>query len=168
MLDVLRNNAAALQTWLQSWLSADAGLWGLFASAFLSATVLPGSSEVVLLALVTAYPPLVWQAFGVAVLGNLLGGALTFAMGWAGRQGYQRFQGVQHRVQLGHPGVEKLRRLGPPALVLAFLPLVGDALVLAAGWLRLPVLHSLWWMAVGKALRYGLLLAGLQGLVALG
>ena len=58
--------------WLQSWLSADAGLWGLLLSAFLSATVLPGSSEVVLVALVGAYPQLLWPAFAVALVGNVL------------------------------------------------------------------------------------------------
>ena len=98
--------------------------------------------------------------------GNLLGSALTFGMGWAGKGGYERFQGVQSRVQLEHPRVQQLRRRGPPALVLAFLPLVGDALVLAAGWLRMPVWQSLAWIALGKAARYALLLAGLKGLLA--
>ncbi len=166
MLETIQTGVAGLQAWLQSWLSADAGLWGLFLSAFLSATVLPGSSEVVMSALITAYPQLVWQAFAVALSGNLLGSSLTFGMGWAGQQGYQRFQGVQSRVMLNHPRVEQLRRRGPPVLVLAFLPLVGDALVLAAGWLRMPFWHSLLWIAVGKAARYLLLLAGLKGVLA--
>ena len=62
----------ALSAWLQEWMSAEAGLWGLFLSAFVSATVLPGSSEVVMAALLTAYPHLAWQAFGIATLGNVL------------------------------------------------------------------------------------------------
>lgn len=166
MMEALQSNLATLQAWLQTWVTADAGLWGLFASALLSATVLPGSSEVVMAGLVTAYPHLLWPAFAVALAGNLLGSALTFGMGWAGRQGYQQFQGVQHRVKLGRPGIEaKLQRYGPPALVLAFLPLVGDALVLAAGWLRLPLLPSLLWIALGKGLRYAVLLAVLKGVL---
>ncbi|NTU75211.1 MAG: hypothetical protein HGA86_03740, partial [Anaerolineaceae bacterium] len=44
-----------LSAWLQSWLSVEAGLWGLFFSALVSATVLPGSSEVVMTALLTAF-----------------------------------------------------------------------------------------------------------------
>ncbi len=159
---------AALQAWLQSWLSADLGLWGLFASALLSATVLPGSSEVVMVGLITAYPHLSGPAFAVALAGNVLGSALTFGMGWAGRQGYQRFQGVQHRVPLAHARIDQLLRHGPPALLLAFLPLVGDALVLAAGWLRLPFVPSMLWIALGKALRYALLLAALHGLLSFG
>ena len=166
MWDLMTGWLALLQIWLQSWMSADAALWGLWLSAFLSATVLPGSSEVVMAALVTAYPHLLWQAFFVAMAGNMLGSALTFGMGWAGKQGYERFQGVQSRVQLAHPRVQQLRRLGPPALVLSFLPLVGDALVLAAGWLRMPAWQSLVWIALGKAARYAVLLAGLKGLLA--
>lgn len=167
MVDSIKNVVQGLQTWLQSWLGADAGLWGLLLSAFLSATVLPGSSEVMIAALVTAYPHLVWQAFAVAVAGNLLGSMLTFGIGWAGQQGYARFQSVQSRVQMGHPRMQQLRRHGPPALVLAFLPLVGDALVLAAGWLRLPFWPSLLWIALGKAARYAVVLASVKGLLAL-
>ena len=152
--------------WLQTWMSPAAGLWGLFFSAFASATILPGSSEVVLSALVTAYPALAWGAFWVALSGNLVGALLTFGMGWASRRGYERFQRV--RVDEQHPLVQRLRRLGPPALVLSVLPLVGDALVLAAGWFRMPFWQSMMWIAVGKGARYGLLLLGLFGVLSLG
>ena len=60
-----------LSAWLQSWLSTGAGLWGLFISAFASATVLPGSSEVVMTGLVTAYPGIAWHAFWVALAGRV-------------------------------------------------------------------------------------------------
>lgn len=152
-----------LSAWIQSWISAPAGLWALFASAFLSATVLPGSSEVVLGGLITAYPQQAFAAFWVALAGNVLGGGITFGMGWAARQGYARFQRVQ--IDQEGPHMQRLRRWGPPALVLAFLPLVGDAFVLAAGWLKLPLLQSMAWIALGKALRYGLVIAGVLGVL---
>ncbi len=155
-----------LSAWLQTWLNPAAGLWGLFFSAFASATVLPGSSEVVLSALVTAYPALAWWSFWVALSGNLLGALLTFGMGLASRRGYERFQRM--RVDEQHPLVQRLRRVGPPALVLSVLPLVGDALVLAAGWFRMPLWQSMMWIAVGKGARYGLLLLGLWGVLNLG
>lgn len=154
-----------VSTWLQSWASPEMGLWGLFGSAFLSATVLPGSSEVVLSALITAYPAKAWPGFGVALAGNLLGCLLTFAMGHAGRQGYERFQRV--KVDADSPQVQRLRRWGSPALVLSFLPLVGDALVLAGGWLKLPFWPSLFWIAVGKGARYLLIVLGMLGLLKL-
>jgi len=154
-----------LAAWLQSWMSADAGLWGMFVSAFLSATVLPGSSELVMAALVTAYPALAWQAFGVALAGNVLGCVLTYWMGHAGRQGYERFQRVN--VDLQNPRIQRLRRWGPPALFLSFLPLVGDALVLAAGWLKMPFWQSMLWIAAGKGARYLLLMMTLLGVLKL-
>ena len=157
---------AQASTWLQSWMSPEAGLWGLFFSAFLSATVLPGSSEVVMTALVTAYPELAWWALLVATVGNLCGAMLTFAMGLAGRHGYERFQRV--KVDEDNALVKRLRRVGPPALVLSILPLVGDALVLAAGWFRMPFWQSLFWIAVGKGGRYLLLVLGLKGVLSFG
>lgn len=155
---------ASTAAWLQSWMSADIGLTGVFFSALLSATVLPGSSEVVLTALITAWPALAWQGFAVALAGNLVGCLLTFFMGHAARNGYERFQKV--KVDLDRPLIQRLRRRGPPALVLSVLPLVGDALVLAAGWLKMPLWTSLFWIAVGKGTRYLLLVLGLKGLLS--
>lgn len=154
-----------LSLWLQSWVPPDWGLLGVFVSAFLSATVLPGSSEVVLAALITAYPSQAWPGFGAALSGNVLGCVITFWMGTWSRKGYQRFQKYQINDQ--GPQVQRLRRWGPPAMVLAFLPLVGDALVLAAGWLRLPFWPCMAWVTLGKGARYLLLLAGMWGLLSL-
>jgi len=154
----------AISAWLQSWMSAEMGLWGVFLSAFVSATILPGSSEVVLTALITAYPEQAWPGFWAALAGNLSGCLLTFGMGHAGREGYERFQRV--KVDLEQPNIRRLRRWGPPGLVLALLPLVGDALVLAAGWLKMPFWASLFWIAVGKGARYLLLVLGLLGVMS--
>jgi membrane protein YqaA with SNARE-associated domain len=154
----------AFSHWLQSWTTPEMGLWGLFGSAFLSATILPGSSEVVLSALITAYPQQAWPGFATALAGNLLGCLLTFAMGHAGRAGYERFQNV--KVDMDGPQVRRLRRWGAPALVLSVLPLVGDALVLAAGWLRMPLWQSLCWIALGKGLRYLMVVLGVLGLLS--
>lgn len=155
----------AVSAWLQTWMSAEMGLWGVFLSAFISATVLPGSSEVVLSALVAAYPEKVWAGFAVATAGNVIGCVTTFYMGHFGRQGYERFQRV--KVDLEQPNIRRLRRWGPPGLVLSFLPLVGDALVLAAGWLKMPFWQSMFWIALGKGTRYLLLVLGLLGLLKL-
>jgi membrane protein YqaA with SNARE-associated domain len=43
---------------------------------------------------------------------------------------------------------------------------VGDALVLAAGWFRMPFWASVFWIAVGKGLRYLLLVLGLIGVLS--
>ncbi len=153
-----------LQVWLQGWMSAEAGLWGLFFSAFVSATLLPGSSEFVMTALVTAYPDIVWQAFAVATAGNVVGCLLSYGMGYGAREGLERFRGV--KVDMDHPLVQRLRRWGTPALFLSFLPLVGDVLVVAAGWLKLPLGASMAWIAAGKAARYLVLALGLLGVLS--
>ena len=58
-----------------------------------------------------------------------------------------------------------LRRWGVWSLLLAWLPLVGDGLPIAAGWLRLNVWASAAMLLIGKFLRYGVLLAGVKGLM---
>lgn len=119
-----------------------ASLLSLFVSSFLGATLLPGGSEVVLFAVLKAYPGTQWMALGIATLGNTLGGMVSFLMGWL----------LPVTQQLKH--VDKLRRYGPPALLLAWMPLIGDALCLAAGWLRLNWWQAALYMAIGKFARY--------------
>ncbi|MDX8379692.1 MAG: YqaA family protein [Gallionella sp.] len=126
-------------------MTETASLLSLFASSFLAATLLPGGSEVVLFGVLQAYPDAVWRALGIATLGNTLGGMVSFGMGWL----------LPQTQQLKH--VEKLRRYGTPALLLAWAPLIGDALCLAAGWLRLNGWEAATFMAIGKFARYGLI-----------
>lgn len=155
---------AAMAEWVRGWLNAEAGLAGLFVSSFLSATLLPGHSEVVMVALIAAHPNWAWFAFGAALAGNLLGCLLTFGMGLAAHRGWERFRHLEVDNEGAH--ARRLRRWGPPALLLSFLPLVGDALVLAAGWLRLPLLHSMAWIALGKGLRYAAVVLITQGVLS--
>jgi membrane protein YqaA with SNARE-associated domain len=126
----------------------EAGLAGLLLVSFLSATLLPGGSELALLALVMRHPEQTTAAFALATLGNTLGGMTTYWMARALPEPKDR-----QRLALA-------QRWGAPVLLLAWAPLVGDALCAAAGWLRLPWLPSLLWMALGKAARYGVLIAG--------
>ena len=137
---------------LASWISPEAGLVGLFLAAFLSATVLPGGSEALLFALVKLHPGQLWPAFLLASLGNTLGGLSTY--------GLARLlpDSVLHK--LSPRSLAWLQRRGSLALILSWLPLIGDALCLAAGWLRLPALPCLGWMALGKTARYGIVLFG--------
>jgi membrane protein YqaA with SNARE-associated domain len=47
-----------------------------------------------------------------------------------------------------------LQRYGAPALLLAWLPVVGDALCVAAGWLRMHWVAALAFMGAGRLARY--------------
>lgn len=128
--------------------TAEAGLAGLFLASFLSATLLPGGSEAVLFAVIRLHPEQTLAALLLATVGNTLGGMLTYYMG---------------RLLPQHLAPQKsalARRRGAPILLLAWAPIIGDALCAAAGWLRLPPLASAAWMAAGKAARYVLVVAG--------
>jgi membrane protein YqaA with SNARE-associated domain len=123
--------------------SRDTSLFALFASAFLSATILPGNSEVVLFQVLRAHPRDAWEALAIATVGNTLGSMTTYALG---------------RLLPNRPmnarALEWLRRHGAIALLLAWLPILGDALCAAAGWLRLHWARSLVFIAAGKFIRY--------------
>lgn len=135
------------------WLSfsAEAGLWGMFASSFLSATLLPGSSEVVLFALLRLHPEALWPALGLATLGNTLGGMTSYACGrWLPK--WRKLESL--------PGHRRVRHWGSPILLWSWVPLIGDALCVAAGWLRINWLGCVVFMALGKSARYWLVAQG--------
>jgi len=124
--------------------SGEAGLASLFASAFLSATLLPGNSEIVLLAVLKAFPERAGAALLLATAGNTLGGMSTYALG---RLFPQRRLPAERALAW-------VRRHGALALVFSWVPFVGDALCAAAGWLRVPWVASAAAMLAGKFLRY--------------
>lgn len=129
-------------------------LWllaGLAASAFLSATLLPGNSELALGALLYSHPLLLWPALLVATLANSVGSMTSL---WLGRRVPPKPLPARAAAWFG--------RFGPAALLLSWAPFVGDILPLAAGWLRLPFWSCALWITVGKAGRYVLLAWGMQ------
>ncbi len=117
-------------------------LTALFASSFLAATLLPGGSEAVLFALLRQNPEQLWLLLAVATLGNTLGGLSSYLIGRL----------IPQRKPL--KGLATVQRWGSPVLLLSWVPLVGDPLCVAAGWLRLNPLWSLLFIAVGKFARY--------------
>ena len=118
------------------------GLWGLAVSAFLSATLLPGNSEIVLVALLAKFPTLFWQSIIVATLANTLGGMTSYAIGRV----------LPNKVE--NKASQWLTRYGEWMLLLSWVPLVGDALCVAAGWLRINPWLTLLMLAIGKCARY--------------
>jgi membrane protein YqaA with SNARE-associated domain len=134
----------------------DYSLWGLFFSAFLSSTVLPGSSEVVLLALATQGEIPHWDLLAVATAGNTLGGMSSWVLGWviALRYPLTELSKPSHR-----RAVERVRQWGSPILLFSWVPVIGDPLCVAAGWLRMSWIGAWLFIGMGKALRYGAVLA---------
>lgn len=122
----------------------------LFGTSFLAATVLPLSSEVALAAVVRSEHALVGPVL-VATAGNYIGACTTY---WIGRQASQALQRRRSPGKQNSRATWLLRRYGPPALLLSWVPLIGDALVALAGSLALPFGVFSCWVVVGKALRY--------------
>lgn len=140
------------------------GLVILFGASLLAATLLPLGSEPVLLGLITLNPTLLWPALCVATLGNTLGSVIGWWMGvGADHLMTSRNLSPPHTHHLR--ALQWLQRLGPVACLGAWLPVVGDALCVVAGYLRLPFWPCVCYMALGKALRYGVLVFGWQWLV---
>jgi len=122
--------------------ATDLSLWGLFLSSLLGATLLPGGSELVLIGVLKSHPELFWVAVLIGTIGNTLGGMISFGMGRL----------LPQSKELKH--VDKVQRYGAPILLLAWTPLMGDALCIAAGWLRINPFHAVIFMAIGKFARY--------------
>lgn len=142
-------------------LAPSTGLLGLAVSGFLSATLLPGSSEALLLLVVKqgATDPLLSVA--VVSVANTLGGFSTYWLGWWS-QGQLVAKGKY--TPPSSRAIEGVRRWGAPALLLSWLPIVGDGLCLAAGWLGVGWLPSLVAMLLGKTVRYCAIVYLLQSL----
>jgi membrane protein YqaA with SNARE-associated domain len=144
-----------MNEWLDSLLTMLAlpkfGLSTVFIVAFVSATLLPLGSEPVVLGLVKLNPELFWPAVLVASAGNTLGGAFTWWNGYGAERAYE------HLKQAKPPNARALRwlkRLGAKACLLSWLPIVGDPLCAVAGWLKLPFWPCMFYMAIGKFMRY--------------
>lgn len=126
------------------------GLSTVFVVSLVSATLLPLGSEPAVFGLVQLNPGLFWPAILVATAGNTLGGAISWWMGLGTHRVVDRAAGHPTEVR----ALAWLRRFGPKACLLSWLPVVGDPLCAVAGWLKLPFWRCIAYMAVGKFLRY--------------
>ncbi|MFG0605115.1 DedA family protein [Vibrio mimicus] len=152
MLEWLNNFSDPLTSLL-----AESPLSLLFWSGFLSATLLPGGSEAALLASLSLAQHPVWLIVTVSTMGNTLGGMTNYWIGlWLPHRTHTQKQG--HKAKLW------LQRYGYWALLGSWLPIIGDPLCLAAGWLRLQAFPAFLMILVGKALRYSLFAALYYGL----
>ncbi len=143
-----------MEAWIEHLLTLLAlpkfGLSTVFIVAFISATLLPMGSEPAVFGLVKLNPELFWPAILVATLGNTLGGAVDWWMGYGAHKVVDKYRHSATHVK----ALDWLERLGPKACLLAWMPAIGDPLCAVAGWLKLPFWPCLAYMAVGKLARY--------------
>jgi len=132
-------------------------VWTLFLSALISSTLFPGGSELLLLYDLN-HDGNAWLLLAAATVGNVLGSLITYGMGRIGNEA------VHHRwLRISEARMAQAERwfvrFGQPALLFAWLPVVGDPLCLVAGLLRAPLITFLLLVTIGKLARYLLLAA---------
>ena len=143
----------------------DLGIYaGLFAVAFLAATILPAQSEVGLVALIAVGDQPVVLLVAVASLGNTLGSVVNWALGRGVDQFSNRpwFPVTPDRLDRAS---RWYRRWGQWTLLLSWVPIIGDPLTVAAGVLREPFLNFLILVAIAKTGRYAVLAGLTSGLL---
>ncbi|MCC1497390.1 YqaA family protein [Alcanivorax sp. 1008] len=131
---------------------SELGYVGLFIAAFLAATILPLSSEVVLSALLLGGLSPTTLVM-VATLGNVLGSLANYALGyWASLVMVKKWLRISQ--DDFERAEQRFRKYGMFSLCFAWVPIVGDPLTVIAGALRVRLLWFLILVSVGKFLRY--------------
>lgn len=128
----------------------------LFITGFIAATLLPASSEVLLLALLHQglSPGLLWLS---ATAGNTLGSCVNWYLG-------REILRFEHKrwFPVSRDSLQRaerhFKRYGYWSLLLAWLPVVGDPLTFVAGVLRIRFSVFVVLVFTGKSARYGVIL----------
>ena len=136
-------------------------LFGLFAAAFLSATLVPGSSEAALAAALASGQAELVPALIVATLGNTLGSCVNWALGlyvahWRGH----RFFPVKEKDFARYEAL--YQKYGLWSLLASWVPIIGDPLTVIAGVMREPLWRFLLLVSLAKTGRYLVLSAFLM------
>jgi membrane protein YqaA with SNARE-associated domain len=151
-----------MEAWIHSLLTALAlpkfGLSTVFIISIISATLLPLGSEFAVIGLVKLNADMFWPAVCVATVGNTIGGAISWWMGYGAEVLYER---MKHK-KLEARALTWLNRFGPKACLLSWLPGVGDPLCAVAGLLKMPFWPCVFYMAIGKFARYVTMTAALM------
>ncbi len=131
------------------------GYLGLFIGCFLAATILPLSSEgIVVLMLIFNY------SFGLTILvataGNSAGSITSFYLGYAGK-----WKWIEKCLRIKREKIEnfslKVRKYGNIAAFFTFLPFIGDIIPIILGLFRAKILPVLFFITLGKFIRYFIL-----------
>lgn len=128
------------------------GFLGLFVSAFLAATILPLSSEIVMTGLLLqGFSP--WALIIVATTGNVAGSLLNYALGyWASLGVIKKWLRMSEEEFVR--AEQRFKKYGVFSLFFSWVPIIGDPLTVMAGILRIRLVWFLLLVATGKCLRY--------------
>lgn len=132
----------------------DFGYWGLFIGTFLAATVIPFSSEFLIIGiLVAGGDPLI--SFMSATLGNWLGGLTSYYLGYLGK-----WEWIEKWLRISKESLErqksKIDKYGALLAFLSWAPFVGDIFALGLGFYKLNFTKCAIYMLIGKAVRFAM------------
>lgn len=127
------------------------GYFGLFLAAFLSATIIPFTSEGILLLLLSQdFDP--WTCLFLATTGNSLGGLTNYAIGSFGNPLWlKRFGVSEFKIRSFETRVQKH---GYWLAFFSWVPFIGDPLTIALGFFKVPFWRVTFLLVLGKFLRY--------------
>ncbi|MDD2658514.1 MAG: DedA family protein [Methylococcales bacterium] len=127
------------------------GSWALFFSAFISSTIAPGGSEAVLAYMISEGFYDVRLVVIIATLGNSLGAMTTWGLGVLAAK---KFPAASLLPEKKQNALNVVKKRGIWVLFFSWLPVIGDALCFAGGWLKLPLLPAFLIIMSGKLGRY--------------
>ena len=143
----------------------DWGYVGLFLSALVAGSVVPFSSEAVMVVLIEMGLN-EWGCLAAATAGNTLGGMTCY---WIGRAGKREW--ITRLLRVSDESLTRAERFvaGRGALMafFVFLPYVGDAIAVVLGLMRSNMALTALSMTLGKAMRYAAILGLFEGIAAL-
>ncbi len=129
-------------------------IWGLFLSAFISSTIAPGGSEAVLAYMESEGHFQVQHLVIVAAIGNTLGAMTTWGLGMLAARKFPVANLLSDKKQ---KALDMVKKRGIWVLFFSWLPVIGDALCFAGGWLKLPLLPACSVILLGKFSRYAVI-----------
>jgi len=139
------------------------GYIGLFLASFLAATILPFGSEVVFAGLI-ALGMNAWTCVIIASVGNWLGGMTNYLLGRLGK-----IEWIEKYLKVKKEKIDKIQTWlegkGAFMAFFSFLPVVGDVIALALGFMRANVYIVNVSMFIGKFARYVLIMYGVNWIV---
>lgn len=136
------------------------GYWGMLLAAFLAGSVLPFSSEAVIVALMAAgLDP--WKLMLYGTIGNVLGSVVNYTIGRMGKMEW-----IEKYLHVKKKDLDKAHRFlagrGAWMGFFAFVPILGSAITIALGLMRSNIVITFIAMTIGKIFRYLILIYGTE------
>ena len=125
----------------------------LFISSFLSSTILPGHSEIILTAFIFLKKYPIIDLIFFASIGNILGSILNWCIGYFLTNLKDRKWFPINKSQLTRASSWFLK-YGKWTLFLSWVPIIGDPLTIIAGIFRVPIHKFIFIVSLAKTMRY--------------